>query len=147
MPNPHPREDDDEAPSRREGTLPCGAYPPMPSRSRIFSSARAARLIERLVCAAGLRRVLDRSACSFSRAARPAADRRLPCREFVGCGPRPTSASRKDSRRPEDVDSRYNRCRPRYPMAACVRAPRYVRGALPIVFFITPKGNNTRMTS
>jgi len=139
LPNPHPREDDDEAPSRREGTLPCGAYPPMPSRSRIFSSASAARLIERLVCAAGLRRELDRSACSFSRAARPAADRRLPCRELLGCGPRPSSASRNDSRRPEDGGARYDRCRPRYPMAPCPRAPRCARKLAPSSFYNTTR--------
>ena len=132
------------APSRREGRLPCGVYPPMPSRSRIFSSARAARLIERLVCAAGLRRELDRSFCSFSRAARPAADRRLPCRELLGCGPRPSSASRNDSRRPEDGGSRYDRCRPRYPMAPCARALRCARERAHRVFFITPRAYNTR---
>ena len=116
----------------------------MPSRSRIFSSARAARLIERLVCAAGLRRELDRSFCSFSRAARPAADRRLPCRELLGCGPRPSSASRNDSRRPEDGGSRYDRCRPRYPMAPCARALRCARERAHRVFFITPRAYNTR---
>ena len=43
--------------------------------SNLLLRARRA-LIERLVCAAGLRRELDRSFCSFSRAARPAAEQK-----------------------------------------------------------------------
>ena len=111
--------------------------------SNLLLRARRARIIERLVCAAGLRRELDRSFCSFSRAARPAADRRLPCRELLGCGPRPSSASRNDSRRPEDGGSRYDRCRPRYPMAPCARALRCARERAHRLF-ITPRAYNTR---